>query len=154
MFDLDRDKHLDYHELRVALRALGFTLSKPEIVQILNQYGVPRTSVPGKGGPRAAPLQQDQKPHPSQLLIPQQAFAQLAAQKMLERDPREEIERAFELFDSNAKGYIDLDDLRRVARELGETGLEEEELRAMIDEFDLEGIGGVGKEAFVGICLQ
>lgn len=73
---------------------------------------------------------------------------------MLERDPREEIERAFDLFDNNGKGYIDLEDLRRVARELGETGLEEEELRAMIDEFDLEGIGGVGKEAFVGICLQ
>ena len=42
----------------------------------------------------------------------------------------------------------------RVARELGETGLEEEELRAMIEEFDLDGTGGVGKEAFVGICLQ
>ena len=73
---------------------------------------------------------------------------------MLERDPREEIERAFELFDSNNKGYIDMEDLRRVARELQETGLEEEELRAMIDEFDLEGIGGVSKEAFIGICLQ
>lgn len=152
LFDLDRDKHLDYHELRVALRALGFTLSKPELVQILNQHGVPRGSVPGKGTISRA--QQDQPPHPSQLLIPQQAFAQLAAQKMLERDPREEIERAFDLFDNNGKGYIDLEDLRRVARELGETGLEEEELRAMIDEFDLEGIGGVGKEAFVGICLQ
>lgn len=79
---------------------------------------------------------------------------QLAAQKILARDPREEIERAFELFDSEQKGYIDFEDLKRVARELGETGLEEDELRAMIDEFDLEGIGGVGKEAFVGICLQ
>jgi len=41
-----------------------------------------------------------------------------------------------------------------VARELGETGLEEEELRAMVEEFDLEGRGGVGREEFVGICLQ
>lgn len=70
------------------------------------------------------------------------------------RDPREEIDRAFDLFDSEQKGYIDLEDLKRVARELGETGLEEEELRAMIEEFDLEGRGGVGREAFVGICLQ
>ena len=47
-----------------------------------------------------------------------------------------------------------LEDLKRVARELGETGLEEEELRAMIEEFDLDGSGGGGRGAFVGICLQ
>ncbi len=41
-----------------------------------------------------------------------------------------------------------------MARELGETGLEEEELRAMIDEFDVEEKGGVGREEFIGICLQ
>ena len=92
--------------------------------------------------------------HPSTLLIPQAAFSQLAAQKILERDPREEIDRAFELFDADKKGFIDFEDLRRVAAELGETGLEEEELRAMIEEFDLEGRGGVGREAFHGICLQ
>jgi centrin-3 len=78
----------------------------------------------------------------------------IAAQRILARDPREEIERAFELFDAENKGYIDLEDLKRVARELGETGLEEEELRAMIEEFDLEGRGGVGREEFVSICLQ
>jgi centrin-3 len=47
---------------------------------------------------------------------------------------------------------IDLEDLRRVAKELGE-GLEEDELNAMIEEFDLEGKGGVGREEFVGICM-
>ena len=60
--------------------------------------------------------------------------------------------RAFALFDTEDKGFINLDDLRRVARELGE-GLEEDELLAMIEEFDLEGKGGVGKDEFVGICM-
>lgn len=92
--------------------------------------------------------------HPAQLLIPHTAFTHLAASRILARDPREEIDRAFDLFDAEQKGWIDLEDLKRVARELGETGLEEEELRAMIEEFDLEGRGGVGREAFVGICLQ
>jgi Ca2+-binding EF-hand superfamily protein len=68
------------------------------------------------------------------------------------RDPRDEILRAFSLFDTEGKGMITLDDLRRVARELNE-GLEEEELVAMIEEFDLEGKGGVGQEEFVGICM-
>ena len=52
----------------------------------------------------------------------------------------------------DGKGIIQIDDLRRVATELGE-GLDEEELNAMIDEFDLEGKGGVGEEEFIAIVL-
>lgn len=37
------------------------------------------------------------------------------AQRILARDPREEILRAFELFDEGGKGKINLADLRRVA---------------------------------------
>ncbi len=75
------------------------------------------------------------------------------SQRILARDPREEILRAFELFDEGGKGKINLNDLRRVARELGE-GLEEEELVAMIEEFDMDGDGAIGREEFVGICMQ
>lgn len=74
------------------------------------------------------------------------------AHRILTRDPREEILRAFDLFDEGGKGKITLQDLRRVARELGE-GLQEEELAAMIEEFDLDGDGAIGKDEFVGICL-
>lgn len=75
------------------------------------------------------------------------------SKKILERDPREEILRAFDLFDEGGKGKINLQDLRRVARELGE-GLEEEELMAMIEEFDMDGDGAINREEFLGICLQ
>ncbi|KAH8428233.1 Calcium-binding component of the spindle pole body (SPB) half-bridge [Aspergillus melleus] len=160
LFDLDRDQHLDYHELRVAFRALGFTLPKQELISLLTTYGVPRPQVQQAAAQqsqhqqqsRAAPATNPQ--HPSNLLMPLSAFQAVTALKILERDPRDEILRAFELFDEGGKGYIDLEDLRRVARELGETGLEEEELRAMIEEFDLEGVGGVTREAFVSICWQ
>ena len=131
----------------MALRALGFQLAKPDLLQILQTYGTPRAQ--GKHQPSST-----QGPHPSHLLISQQAFGQVAAQRIVARDPQEEIDRAFDLFDAEQKGFIDLEDLRRVARELGETGLEEEELRAMIDEFDPEGKGGVDRTAFLGICLQ
>ncbi len=80
------------------------------------------------------------------------AFQTIAAKLISERDPKDEILRAFALFDTEDKGMISLEDLRREARELGE-GLEEEELVAMIEEFDLEGKGGVGRDEFVGICM-
>src|SRR2546423_4071042 len=107
LFDLDRDRHLDYHELRVALRALGFQLPKPELVHLLTTHGVPR---PQSSQPLSRqPHSQSQPTHPSQLLIPHSAFQQLAARKILERDPREEIDRAFDLFDADGKGWISLD---------------------------------------------
>lgn len=149
LFDLDKDQKIDYHEFKVALKALGFDLPKPEILQLLQAHGSPSTPTNAKEGTGGA-----QAPyHHSRLLLSFSAFQSIMTQKILARDPREEIMRAFDLFDEGGKGKINLNDLRRVARELGE-GLEEEELVAMIEEFDLDGDGAIDREDFLGICLQ
>ena len=164
LFDLDKDKRIDYHELKVAMKALGFDLVKSEIVGILTTYGVPSLSTSNKnpsgiGGSSSSHAQshqqnqQSQNIPPTRLQITLETFQSLMATRILSRDPREEILRAFALFDDGDKGTIRLEDLRRVARELGE-GLEEDELVAMIDEFDLDGDGGINREEFIGICLQ
>ncbi len=52
--------------------------------------------------------------------------------KISERDPLEEIQRAFALFDIESRGRITLENLKQVAVDLNED-IDEDELRAMID---------------------
>ena len=73
--------------------------------------------------------------------------------KISERDPVEEILKAFKLFDEDNTGKISLRNLRRVARELGEN-LSDDELQAMIDEFDKDGDGEINEQEFLNIMKQ
>ena len=65
-------------------------------------------------------------------LLSQEEFTRTMTEYILQRDPLDEIRRAFQLFDDDGTGKISFNNLRRVAKELGEV-LEEEELRAMIE---------------------
>lgn len=123
------------------MKALGFDLPKAEILTILQTHGTPSEHPNSNGA------------HQSRLLLPFSQFQTIMSQRIIARDPRDEVLRAFELFDEGGKGTINLQDLRRVARELGE-GLEEDELAAMIDEFDLDGDGAINREEFLSICLH
>lgn len=158
LFDLDKDGFIDYHELKVAMKALGFDLPKQDILAILQAHGTTTTAggqnqnskAPARDSARAA-AQAAYTPT-ARPLLSFQAFQVLMAQRIVARNPEDEILRAFELFDEGGKGRITLQDLQRVARELGET-LGNDELVAMIEEFDLDGDNAISREEFVGICL-
>lgn len=152
LFDLDKDKRIDYHELKVAMKALGFEAPKAEILGLLQSFGASSQATAQPSDVQKGGEQRTQGYTHPKLLLPLQQFQYIMATRILARDPREEILRAFELFDEGGKGKISLQDLRRVARELGE-GLQEEELVAMIEEFDLDGDGCIDQEEFLGICL-
>ena len=38
LFDTNKTGTIDYHELKVAMRALGFDVKKPEVVELMNEY--------------------------------------------------------------------------------------------------------------------
>lgn len=38
LFDQDKDGRIDYHELKVAMRALGFDMKKAEVLKILRDH--------------------------------------------------------------------------------------------------------------------
>ena len=80
-------------------------------------------------------------------------FLEIMTTKISERDPVEEILKAFKLFDEDSTGLITVRNLRRVARELGEN-LSDDELQAMIDEFDKDGDGQISEQEFLNIMKQ
>ncbi|KAK9238682.1 hypothetical protein V1525DRAFT_85496 [Lipomyces kononenkoae] len=128
LFDMDGDGKIDYHELKVAMRALGFESKKSEVLDILRENE--------RGDPG---------------FISYDSFLRVMSDRIVARDPLEEIKRAFALFDEDQTGKISLRDLRKIAKELNEN-LEEDELEAMINEFDLDGDGEINLEEFIAIC--
>lgn len=130
LFDMNNDGYLDYHELKVALRALGFTLDNKSVIEIIDKYD--------SSGNR---------------LISYDDFFIVSGEMIMDRDPMDEIKRAFKLFDEDNTGKISLKNLKKVAQELGEN-LTDQELRAMIDEFDLDGDGEINEDEFIRICTD
>ena len=70
-----------------------------------------------------------------------------------DKDSKEDIQKVFQLFDDSSKGSISLDNLKRVARELGED-MSEEELREMIERADLDGDGVISMDEFFNIMTK
>ena len=103
LFDTDGSGTIDAKELKVAMRALGFEPKKEEIKKMIADADK------GQGG-----------------VIDFSDFLDMMTVKMAERDPREEMLKAFRLFDDDESGKISFKNLKRVAKELGETMTDEE----------------------------
>lgn len=130
LFDIEGTGTIDAKELKVAMRALGFEPSKEEIKQIIAD-----ADKEGDGN------------------IEFEDFLNLMTLKYSERDPKEEIMKAFKLFDEDESGRISFKNLKRVAKELGEN-ITDEELQEMIEVADRDGDGEVNQEEFVRIMQK
>ena len=133
LFDYDNNGLIDVHEMKVSMRALGFDAKREEVLQLMQDCAA-----------------RDQNNQP---LMDLPGFTDIMTDKFAQRDPRQEMIKAFQLFDENNTGKISLRSLRRVARELGEN-MSDEELQAMIDEFDVDQDGEINLEEFLAIMLE
>jgi len=130
LFDTDGSGEIDSKELKVAMRALGFEPKKEEIQKMINDV-----DDDGSG------------------TIGFEEFLKMMTHKILNRDPKDEILKAFRLFDDDETGAITLKNLQRVAKELGER-MTSEELQEMIEEADRDGDGMVNEEEFLRIMKK
>lgn len=129
------------------MKGLGFELSNPEILKTLQTHGVPAAASTASNSMGAACGMEKTQIHPMRLRLSLNSFQAIMAQRILARDPQVEIWRAFKLFDRGGKGKVVEEDLKSVATELGVV-LEDLELKAMIEEFDLDGDGAITWEVF------
>ncbi|XP_075807172.1 centrin-4 [Microtus pennsylvanicus] len=125
LFDVDGSGTIDVKELKIAMRALGFEPKKEEIRQMIAEIDKEGTGT-----------------------ICFEDFFAIMSVKMNEKDEKEEMLKAFKLFDDDATGTISLNNIKRVAKELGEN-LTEEELQEMLDEADRDGDGEINEEEFL-----
>ncbi|KAI8473963.1 MAG: Centrin-3 [Monoraphidium minutum] len=107
-------------QLKIALRALGFPVKKADVRALLRDAGLDAS----------APLGFD-------------AFREACAAKLLERAPREEVARAFQLFDLSGAGRVGPADLR--------VDITPDELQDMVAEFDADGDGYIDAAEFAAI---
>merc|ERR1711977_252505 len=130
LFDTDGSGAIDAKELKVAMRALGFEPKKDEIRKMISDID--------KDGDGTIDFDE---------------FVMMMTAKMAEKDSREEICKAFKLFDDDATGKITFKNLKRVAKELGEN-MTDEELQEMVDEADRDGDGEINEEEFLRIMKK
>lgn len=130
LFDTDGSGTIDGKELKVAMRALGFEPKNEEIKKLIASV-----DLDGSG------------------TIDYPEFLRMMTQKMAEKDTKEEVLKAFALFDDDHTGKISFKNLKRVAKELGEK-LTDEELQEMIDEADRDNDGEINQDEFLRIMKK
>ena len=127
LFDKDQDGLINSEDLKTALNSLGFEFNQDEILRIIMELDPQNTGS-----------------------IDYENFADLIQSKMNEREEIDQIRMAFDMLDDDKTGKITFANLKRVAKDLGET-LSDQELHEMINEADTDNDGEISFEEFVAL---
>ncbi|KAL4443179.1 hypothetical protein ABPG74_002246 [Tetrahymena malaccensis] len=121
IFDQSNDGKIDPSELKQAFEELGWRGNRQFIYKILQEID---NDYSGSGG------------------IDFDEFLQIATSKVTDKNTKKETKKVFRMFDChesnrNGKGYITIDDLQRIAEDLGEE-MTEQELQDMFNHADAD----------------
>ena len=130
IFDVDRSGAISVQELLNAMRSLGFDTKNPAIFQMI------------------ADMDEDGNGE-----IEFEEFLDMMTARISDRNTKQDLERVFKLFDDKRTGEISVENLRRVAKELGED-IPEEELKEIILRADLDGDGKLTFDDFYAVITK
>merc|ERR1712167_517999 len=127
LFDTDGSGAIDASELHTAMKALGFEPKKDEIAKMVKEMD--------KDGDQTVDFEE---------------FCIMMAEKMNQKDGKDEMLKGFKMFDDDNTGNISMKNFKRVAKELGET-LSDAELEAILSEADKDGDGEISEAEFLDV---
>lgn len=130
LFDQEGSGVIDAKELKIAMRALGFETKKDEVKRIMTEI-----DKYGDG------------------FIKYEEFLEILTQKNVERDPIDEIKKAFRLMCDEGSDKITLKSLKKLIKDLGEN-MTDDEIIEMIEEADKDQDGEVGEEDFIKVMKK
>jgi len=125
LFDTDGSGNIDVKELTVAMKALGCEPKPGEIEKMI-------ADVDDDGGGE----------------IGFDEFLKMMTHKILNKDPKEDMLKAFRLFDDDSTGFVTFKNLKRVAKETNQT-LDDTELEEMMTDADKDGDGQLNEEEWL-----
>ena len=109
LFDKDKSGNIDVIELKDAMKALGIYMNKEQSKTLME-----KADKDGSG------------------TIEINEFLALMAEKINQRDPKQEVYKAFRMYDDDDGGTIDFVNLRKVATELAYENITDEDCIKMI----------------------
>merc|ERR1719359_2031628 len=80
-------------------------------------------------------------------------FLKMMTNKILNKDPKDDMLKAFRLFDDDETGSVSLKNLKRVAKESNQV-LTDDELQEMLNDADKDGDGVLNEEEFLNMMKK
>merc|ERR1711971_577937 len=130
LFDTDSSGSIDGKELKTVMRALGFEPEPGEIEKMI-------ADVDDDGN---GTMEFDD-------------FFRMMEKKILNKDPKDGMRKAFKLFDDDQTGKISFKNFKRIAKELGET-MTDDVLQEVLDEADRDGDGEINEDEFFRVMTK
>ena len=130
LFDSDGSGTVEPRELKSAMVSLGFEAKNATLFHVITELD--------KDGSGAIDFEE---------------FLAMMSSQMSDHDSKDDIHKIFILFDTDKTGYINIKNLRKIARDLGET-CDDEELLDLIRKGDSDGDGLVSFDDFYSIMTK